>query len=112
MSKKNVFAKFILFCLAVGAAAAGVFYYLTKREEEIADSFDDDDFDDFDDFDDDDEISSDSKFGTRKYVDITSASNDSDETKEDDSEEDLNEEDLDEEDAPEESEEFFDDEDK
>ena len=75
---KNTFGKFALFCAAVGAAAAGAYYYLSKREEEIADSFDDDDFDDFDDFDDDEDTSSDSKFGSRKYVDITKSASDSD----------------------------------
>ena len=48
MSKGNGFGKFILFCAAVGAAAAGVYYYLSKRDAEIADSFDDDDFEDDD----------------------------------------------------------------
>ncbi len=73
MSKGSGFGKFILFCATVGAAAAGVYYYLTKREAEIADSFDDDDFEEFDDFDDDDLTdSSETKFGSRKYVDISS----------------------------------------
>ncbi|MCR5403681.1 MAG: hypothetical protein K6E91_07695 [Butyrivibrio sp.] len=55
MSKNNAFGKFLLFCTAAGAAAAGVYYYLNKREAELAGNFDDDEFDDFDDFDDDDE---------------------------------------------------------
>ena len=110
MSKNNAFGKFILFCAAAGAAAAGAYYYLSKREEEIADSFDDDDFDDFDDFDDDEDASSDSKFGSRKYVDITSASSDSEskETADKPTEGPKAEAATD----PDESEEFFDDEDK
>ncbi|MBR6395681.1 MAG: hypothetical protein IKS09_01800 [Lachnospiraceae bacterium] len=111
MAKKNSFGKFLLFCTTVGAIAAGVYYYLSKREEEIADSFDDDDFDDFDDFDD-DEVTTDTTFGSRKYVDITS-SNESDAESEDSEDETASDsEDLDEDDAPEDSEEFFDDEDK
>ena len=110
MSKNNAFGKFVLFCAAAGAAAAGAYYYLSKREEEIADSFDDDDFDDFDDFDDDEEVSSDAKFGSRKYVDITSASSDIVPLKEDEPKEEPKEEPKAAD--PEESEEFFDDEDK
>lgn len=108
MSKKNGFAKFLLFCAAVGAAFAGIYYYLTKRDERIAEGFDDDDFDDFDDFEDDDiDTTSDFKFGTRKYVDITSGEEEKDseaETKEAPAEEKKNSE------EPDESEEFFDDE--
>ena len=71
MSKNNGFGKFVLFCAAVGAAAAGAYYYLSKRDERIAEGFDEDDFDDFDDFEDDDfEASQEVKFGSRKYVDI------------------------------------------
>lgn len=77
MSKGSGFGKFILFCAAVGAAAAGVYYYLTKREAEIAESFDDDDFEEFDDFEDEDFTgSTESRFGSRKYVDISSKEND------------------------------------
>jgi hypothetical protein len=104
MSKKGGFGKFMLFCAAAGAAAAGAYYYLSKREEELVDGFDDDDFDDFEDFEDDDlEASSESKFGSRKYVDITSGS---------DASKDEEPAPAKEEDAPESSEEFFDDEDK
>ena len=70
MSKKNGFGKFIVFCAAVGAAAAGAYYYLSKRDEAIADDFDDDDYEDFEDFEDDDEYNTtEFKFGNRKYVD-------------------------------------------
>ncbi|RKM58244.1 hypothetical protein D6853_01520 [Butyrivibrio sp. X503] len=76
MSKGSGFGKFILFCVTVGAAAAGVYYYLTKREAEIADSFDDDDFEEFDDFDDEEFTNSaETRFGSRKYVDISSKDN-------------------------------------
>ena len=106
MSKNNGFAKFLLFCAAVGAAFAGIYYYLTKRDERIAEGFDDDDFDDFDDFEDDElDTTSDFKFGSRKYVDITSG----DEA--DDASEDNKADNADTEaDEPDESEEFFDDE--
>ena len=73
MSKGNGFGKFILFCTAVGAAAAGVYYYLSKRDAEIADSFDDDDFEEFEDFDEDLDDTTESRFGSRKYVDIKTA---------------------------------------
>ena len=76
MSKKNGFGKFILFCITVGAAAAGVYYYLTKRDAAIADEFDDDDFDDFEDFEDEDEDTPEIKFGSRKYVDIKASESD------------------------------------
>ena len=112
MSKNNGFGKFLLFCAAVGAAFAGIYYYLTKRDERIADGFDDDDFDDFDDFEDDDfDTTSDFKFGSRKYVDITSG----DEAEESDKTEPAKQassDDKKDSDEPDESEEFFDDEDK
>ncbi len=74
MSKKNGFGKFIVFCAAVGAAAAGAYYYLSKRDEAIADDFDDDDYEDFEDFEDDEEYNTtEFKFGNRKYVDISPA---------------------------------------
>ena len=72
MSKGKGFGKFILFCATVGAAAAGAYYYLNKREAEIADSFDDDDFEEFEDFDDDFDDTNETRFGSRKYVDIKS----------------------------------------
>ena len=83
MSKNNGFGKFILFCATVGAAAAGVYYYLSKRDEASADEFDDDDFDEFDDFEDEDEDTPEIKFGSRKYVDITTPESDADSKTED-----------------------------
>lgn len=103
MSKNNGFGKFVLFCAAVGAAAAGAYYYLSKRDEALADELDDDFYEDFDDFEDDDDVANDSRFGNRKYVDIKTSEDDkaskeatSAETKEA---------------QPDSSEEFFDDED-
>ena len=102
MSKNNAFGKFVLFCAAVGAAAAGVYYYLSKRDERIAEGFDDDDFDDFDDFEDDDlDASSEVKFGSRKYVDIKTGDDADKEEATDAPAEDA---------EPDKSEEFFDDE--
>ncbi|WP_051538217.1 hypothetical protein [Butyrivibrio proteoclasticus] len=99
MSKGSGIGKFVLFCAAVGAAAAGAYYYLTKRDAEIADSFDDD-FDDFDDFEDDEfESSADVKFGSRKYVDIKTGEDNEAPAKESEP-------------KPASSEEFFNDEDK
>ena len=57
------FGKFVLFCAAVGAAAAGAYYYLNKQDELYPEYYDDD-FDDFDDFDDGESASG------RNYVDI------------------------------------------
>lgn len=93
MSKNNGFGKFILFCTAVGAAAAGAYYYLSKREVEIADEFDDEDYEDVDDFEDDLEEEKDYKNSSRRYVDIKTTSETGDSSKE-----------------PSSSEEFFDDE--
>ena len=50
MAKK--FGKFLLFVTSTCAIAAGVYYYLQKKESE---DFDDEDFDDFDDEEDEDE---------------------------------------------------------
>ena len=103
MSKNNGFGKFVLFCAAVGAAAAGAYYYLSKRDERIAEGFDEDDFDDFDDFEDDDfDASSEVKFGSRKYVDIK--------TGDDKAEEEADKTEASEDTEPDKSEEFFDDE--
>ena len=57
------FGKFVLFCAAVGAAAAGAYYYLNQQDT-LYPEYDDDDFDDFDDFDDDEAV------GGRNYVDL------------------------------------------
>ncbi len=100
MSKKNGFGKFLLFCTAVGAAAAGAYYYLSKREAEIADSFDEG-FDDFDDFEDDLEDEVDPKTVSRKYVDIKASGSESESEEKEGTKEQ----------APSSSEEFFDDED-
>lgn len=110
MSKKNGFGKFVLFCIAVAAVAAGVYYYLSKKDKALADEFDDDDFDDFEDYEDDEESStSDFKFGSRKYVDIKSS--DSSDKESNSKSEKKSEEKDSEEKKPESSEEFFDDED-
>lgn len=101
MSKNSGFGKFILFCTAVGAAAAGAYYYLSKREAEIADGFDDD-FDDFEDFEDDLDEEKDIKSTSRKYVDIKTS----------DSETKVEEEEKEADKEPSSSEEFFDDEDE
>lgn len=73
MAKK--FSKLVLFSALAGAAAAGTYYYLRKKES--APKEDLDDFDDFDDFDedlDDEDFSSDSANTTgsknRPYVPI------------------------------------------
>ncbi|MCR5558169.1 MAG: hypothetical protein K6F75_11505 [Butyrivibrio sp.] len=108
MSKNNGFGKFILFCITVGAAAAGVYYYLTKRDAAIADEFDEDDFDDFEDFEDEEEDTPEIKFGSRKYVDIKTSESEESDSKKD---EELDEADkASEEPAASKSEEFFDDE--
>lgn len=49
MAKK--FGKFLLFTAAIGAAAAGTYYYLQNKNVKSQDE--DDDFDDFDDLDED-----------------------------------------------------------
>ena len=104
MSKNSGFGKFILFCTAVGAAAAGAYYYLTKREAEIADSFDDD-LDDYEDFEDDLDEDKDIRSNSRKYVDIKTSESSSDAK--------VTEPEADEEEEkPSSSEEFFDDEDE
>ena len=89
------FGRFILFAATVGAAAAGVYYYLTQKDAALADDFDDyDDFDEIDDFEDDD---TGSPF-KRRYVNLTGS--------EDESQEAASEA---EESVPDKTEEFFDD---
>ncbi|MBR0163336.1 MAG: YtxH domain-containing protein [Lachnospiraceae bacterium] len=61
------FGKFVAFCTVVGAAAAGAYYYMNRRDKALADDFDDD-FDDFGDFDDADD--EDAGKENRKYVSI------------------------------------------
>ncbi|MCH5248588.1 MAG: hypothetical protein J1E98_01580 [Lachnospiraceae bacterium] len=65
MAKK--FGKFLMTTAALGALAAGAYYFFMKKDEFLDDDFDeDDDFDDFDeDLDDDVESEAD-----RKYVDL------------------------------------------
>jgi len=109
MSKNSGFGKFILFCTAIGAAAAGAYYYLTKREAEIADSFDDD-FDDYEDFEDDLEDEKEIKPTSRKYVDIKTSDSDSSAESTDYAQTEESTEDSKEE--PSSTEEFFDDEDE
>lgn len=65
MAKK--FGKFLLFSAAVGAAAAGVYYYLQNKDADDFD-FDSDDFDDSDETDLDDYEEKD--LGERSYVDL------------------------------------------
>ncbi|MCR5093856.1 MAG: hypothetical protein K6B72_07785 [Lachnospiraceae bacterium] len=59
---KGGFSKFLAFCTVTGLAAAGVYYYLSRKDEDFIDDFDDD-FDDFDDLDDE-------KSDSRNYVDL------------------------------------------
>ncbi|MBQ9511795.1 MAG: hypothetical protein IJR58_01215 [Lachnospiraceae bacterium] len=59
------FGKFVLFVAAVGAAAAGAYYYLNQQDS-LYPEYDDDDFDDFDDFDDGEGETT----NGRNYVDI------------------------------------------
>lgn len=63
MAKK--FGKFLLFTAAVGAVAAGTYYYLQNKSPNIEE--DDDDFDDFDDYDDDFDDEEDAE---RSYVSL------------------------------------------
>ena len=59
MAKNNGFSKLLAFCVVAGAAAAGAYYYLTRRDKAL-----EDDFDNFDDFETENETPS------RKYVDL------------------------------------------
>lgn len=61
MAKK--FGKFIMTTAALGALAAGAYYFFMKKDEFLDDDFDDDDFDDFDEDLDDD-------VADRRYVDL------------------------------------------
>ena len=66
MAKK--FGKFLMATAALGAAAAGAYYYLQGKNRFADESFDDDD--DFDNFDDDLEEDETSKEADRSYVDL------------------------------------------
>ena len=66
MAKK--FGKFLMVTAALGAVAAGAYYYLQGKDDFVDDDFDDDDdFDNFDDDLDDDETAKDTD---RNYVDL------------------------------------------
>ncbi|MDE6846883.1 MAG: hypothetical protein K2J99_14135 [Lachnospiraceae bacterium] len=66
MAKK--FGKFIMVTAALGAVAAGAYYYLQGKDNFVDDNFDDDDdFDNFDDDLDDEEAAQDAD---RNYVDL------------------------------------------
>lgn len=66
MAKK--FGKFLMVTAALGAVAAGAYYYLQGRERSVDDDFNDDD--DFDNFDDDLEDGAPAKETDRTYVDL------------------------------------------
>lgn len=102
--------KFVLFCAAAGAAAAGVYYYLNKKDGKLNEDSEDDDFDDFDDFDDDTDSTSDEH--GRGYVNIGHGSKETNHSddKPDESTEDESDAKADE--TPDETEEFFDDDDE
>ena len=70
MAKK--FGKFVMFSALAGAAAAGTYYYLQKKNEDPLKDMDDiDDFDDFDDdFDDDDDDMEMPHSKNRSYVSL------------------------------------------
>lgn len=66
MAKK--IGKFLMVTAALGAVAAGVYYYLQGKDDFVDDNFDDDDdFDNFDDDLDDEETAQDTD---RNYVDL------------------------------------------
>ena len=66
MAKK--FGKILMVTTALGAAAAGAYYYLKGKDRFADDDFDDDD--DFDNFDDDLEEGETAKEADRNYVDL------------------------------------------
>ena len=61
----NKFGKFLMAAVTIGAAAAGVYYVLQKKDD-----LSDGDFDDDEDFDDFDEDLDDEEDSERKYVDL------------------------------------------
>ena len=112
------FTKGLLFGAAIGAVAAGAYYFMKKND---SNRFDDDDFDDFDEFDDDEDYENGTESAERTYVSLNLNSTDAAEEEpfdEEDSEpmEDVVEDGSDEEEeaAPETEtiEEFFDEEEK
>lgn len=66
MAKK--FGKFLMVTAALGAVAAGVYYYLQGKDDFVDDDFDDDD--DFDNFDEDLDDDGTVKETDRNYVDL------------------------------------------
>ena len=66
MAKK--FGKLLMLTAALGAVAAGAYYYLQGKDRFVDDDFDDDD--DFDNFDDDLEDDEAAKDSDRNYVDL------------------------------------------
>lgn len=66
MAKK--FGKFLMVTAALGAVAAGVYYYLQGKDDFVDDDFDDDD--DFDNFDEDLDDDGTAKDTERNYVDL------------------------------------------
>lgn len=66
MAKK--FGKFLMVTAALGAVAAGVYYYLQGKDDFVDDDFDDDD--DFDNFDEDLDDDGAVKETDRNYVDL------------------------------------------
>ena len=66
MAKK--FGKVLMVTAALGAVAAGVYYYLQGKDDFVDDNFDDDD--DFDNFDDDLDDDETAKEADRNYVDL------------------------------------------
>lgn len=67
------FTKGLLFGAAIGAVAAGAYYFMKKND---SDRFDDDDFDDFDEFDDDDDYENGTESAERTYVPLNLSSAD------------------------------------
>ena len=66
MAKK--FGKFLMVTAALGAVAAGVYYYLQGKDNFVDDNFDDDD--DFDNFNDDLDDEGTAQDADRNYVDL------------------------------------------
>ncbi len=66
MAKK--FGKILMVTAALGAVAAGVYYYLQGKDDFVDDDFDDDD--DFDNFDEDLDDDGTAKDADRNYVDL------------------------------------------